>query len=257
VPLRFAAVYQGKHYALAGPSELVSFLLRPTEALANAGLPKLLPTALAADEAKAAKLELEGFCPVALGRGPKGVDYESRVKSMQAGTPELAVRYDGKVFRMASAASRAEFLARPWRYASATLPAKLPPTEIELVLSKLPMRGYLEQTMGQLLVGALTELAIQRPIYPALAKRESALKFVSLYMRAHNPKRRPSHIKAKYDAALLDYTDCCGAADRLIQFQKEGGSSQEGFDIMRPPEDIQRANDMWDSILQRDLNDFF
>ena len=64
-------------------------------------------------------------------------------------------------------------------------------------------------------------------------------------------------VRSRGDAALLEYTDCCGAAEKLIQFQREGGSSREGYDIMNPPEDVQRANDMWDSILKRNIADFF
>ena len=128
---------------------------------------------------------------------------------------------------------------------------------IELIVSKLPLRGYMEQTLGGLLVGALTELATLRPVYPGLDRRESALKFVSLYLRAHNAKRRPPHQKARYDAALLEYTECCSAADTLIAFHRAGGPSQEGYDVMAPPEEIARANEAWDSILKRDLSDFF
>jgi len=179
------------------------------------------------------------------------------MQALVRGSRAHAATYDGKLYTMRDAASRDEFLSRPWRYAALQLPAKLPPTEIELVLEKLPIRGYLEQTIGELLCGALTQLAEQRPIYPALSKRETALKFIGLYLRAHNPKRRPAHLKAKYDAALLDYSDCCGAADRLIQFHNEGGSTREGYDIMHPPEDIERANAMWDSILERQMGDFF
>ena len=106
--------------------------------------------------------------------------------------------------------------------------------------------------MGDLLTECLTLLAELRPIYPTLDQRESALKFVSLYIRAHNSKRRPAHLKAKFESSYLDYKDCCAAADKLIQFQKAGGSKAGEV-----PEDLDRMNEMWDSIQKRDVKAFF
>jgi hypothetical protein len=253
-----AAEYRGAFYCCAGPSELTAFLVRPTESLRAPPLPKLVPTPLASAEA-ASELgtpALEGYCAVSLGRGPRGVDYDSRVESLRKGREELGVEYEGKAYLMVDERARSEFLQRPWRYAAAAnpLPAKLPPNAIELIIKNLPIRGYLEQSMGDLLTEALTMLADLRPVYPTLDKRESALKFISLYIRAHNAKRRPPHLKAKFESSFLDYKDCCQAADKLIKFQAAGGSKAAGTDV---PEDLERMNEMWDSIQKRDVRAFF
>jgi len=163
------------------------------------------------------------------------------------------VTYDERPFLLFSEFHLREFLERPWRYADLPLPAKLPPTAVELIIANLPMRGYIEQSMGDLLTAALTTLSELRPIYPTLDRRDSALKFISLYIRAHNGKRRPAHLKAKYDSAFLDFKDCCQAADKLLQFQAAGGSSGAG----EVPEDLERMNEMWDSIQQREVSSFF
>ena len=53
------------------------------------------------------------------------------------------------------------------------------------------------------------------------------------------------------DAALTDYADCCSAAEKLLQF------SDVQYDVMDPPQELARANEMWDSIMQRDVAAFF
>jgi len=211
---------------------------------------------LAATERKA-EAQLQGYCAVSLGRGAPAADYASRVASLKLGSLEHAAELGGKLYLMSDAAKRDEFVSRPWRYSSLQLPAKLPPSAIELIISALPIRGFLEHTLGELLTGALTQLATLRPVYPTLDRRETALKFISLYIRAHNPKRRPAHLKAKFEASFLDYADCCTAAEKLIKFHAAGGSHAANFDIMKPPEDLARANEMWDSIMQRNIADFF
>lgn len=254
--LNFAAEYRGRYYSCAGAAELTAFLVRPTEAICTRALPKDVPTPVApAAASEAGEPALQGYCPVSLGRGPKGVDYDSRVASLRKGTETLAVEYQGKPYLCFDARCRAEFLERPWRYSEQAnpLPAKLPPSAVELIIANLPIRGYIEQTMGDLLTECLTLLAELRPIYPTLDQRESALKFVSLYIRAHNSKRRPAHLKAKFESSYLDYKDCCAAADKLIQFQKAGGSKAGG----EVPEDLDRMNEMWDSIQKRDVKAFF
>ena len=192
--------------------------------------------------------------PVSLGRGPKGVDYDSRVASLRKGTETLAVEYQGKPYLCFDARCRAEFLERPWRYSEQAnpLPAKLPPSAVELTLPTRPSAATSSRPWAicRQRPHALAEL---RPIYPTLDQRESALKFVSLYIRAHNSKRRPAHLKAKFESSYLDYKDCCAAADKLIQFQKAGGSKAGG----EVPEDLDRMNEMWDSIQKRDVKAFF
>ena len=60
----------------------------------------------------------------------------------------------------ADAAAKQEFLAAPWRYVGLKLPAKLPPEAEKLLLEKLSVEGYVEQSLGHTLADGLTgELA--------------------------------------------------------------------------------------------------
>ena len=74
----------------------------------------------------------------------------------------------------------AEFLSRPWKYAAQFRPTKLPPLPppVDFLLASLPIRGYAEQTLGDALKAALTELAVMRPKHPTAGCRETALKFL-------------------------------------------------------------------------------
>ena len=71
-------------------------------------------------------------------------------------------------------------------------------------------------------------------------------------MQPANPKRRPPHLKAKFESSFLDFSDSCQAAEKLIEFNKAGGSAASGGDV---PEDLERMNQAWDAIKQRNLND--
>ena len=51
---------------------------------------------------------------------------------------------------------------------------------------------------------------------------------------------------------FLDFSDSCQAAEKLIEFNKAGGSAASGGDV---PEDLERMNQAWDAIKQRNLND--
>jgi adenylate/nucleoside-diphosphate kinase len=246
--IKYAAEYRGAYYALSGLSELTAFLIRPAEVLAAAAFPEDLPRAVGPRSAGVSTPELSGYCAVSLGRGPSGGDYTSRVAALRQGDTAHAVEYKKRIFLLADSATRAEFLSRPWRYDSLLLPAKLPPPVLAIVLAALPTPGYIEQTMGQLLADALCALAELRPKYPTLSRKETAVKFVALYLRAHNPKRRLPHHRAKLAASLQEFSDCCVAAATLGGERPPVGTAAE--------EEFLRLGAAWDSVGTRSLGSF-
>lgn len=107
---------------------------------------------------------------------------------MVEGVPECCARYGDKLFCMAGKAELAAFLEQPWRFASERLPAKLPPPRAQdgiqiPALSALPHIGYCEVHLGELLGAALAEAGELRPWLPSLSPRDTALKFVGLYLK--------------------------------------------------------------------------
>jgi len=248
--LRYAAEYRGKFYALAGPSQLAAFLLRPTEALAGAVLPEVRPAAVVVEDA-GATLELGGYCPVSLGVGPAGADYSARVASLRVGDRGCAVEYGGRTFCCADEAARDEMMAAPWKYADLVLPAKLPPKAARLAAQLLPARGFMEQSVQELLERGLVELCALKPKYPTLNTKESALKFLALYLKSHNPTRRSNHLKHKYGARLHDFTESCTLADRLLAAKKGSVESQAAGAT-----ELERLAGLWDDCQARDLSEF-
>ena len=247
--LRHAAEYRGKFYALAGPSQLAAFLLRPTEALAGAVLPEVRPAAVVVEDA-GATLELGGYCPVSLGVGPAGADYSARVASLRVGDRGCAVEYGGRTFCCADGAARDEMMAAPWKYADLVLPAKLPPKAARLAAQLLPARGFMEQSVQELLERGLVELCALKPKYPTLNTKESALKFLAVYLKAHNPTTKAKHLKHKYGARLHDFTESCTLADRLLAAKKGSVESQAAGAT-----ELERLAG-WDDCKARDLADF-
>ncbi|KAJ1619734.1 hypothetical protein T492DRAFT_889858, partial [Pavlovales sp. CCMP2436] len=65
--------------------------------------------------------------------------------------------------------------------------------------------------LGQLLVAALAEVSELRPWLPSLSPRDTALKYVGLYLKAHNA-RSPAHVRDKYTQRLQLFTQGCAAA---------------------------------------------
>ena len=259
--LEDAAELRGKCYAMAGPAQLAAFLARPTEVLASSVLPTALPRPVPTDEAATEGAEplvpeLQGFCPVSLGRGPKGCDYAARVAALRKGVKERAVEYMGKLFTMANAATEAEFLAAPWRYAALILPAKLPPAAGMVDVGGLPIHGFMEQSANVALQGALNALCELMPKYPTLDAKATALKFIAVHLKAHNPRLRAPHLKHKYGAKLHDFTMDCKLVEKLLEHESRRQQASKMGVCLPESAEYTELLSMWDGIKAKDLNEF-
>ena len=81
--------------------------------------------------------------------------------------------------------------------------------------------------------------------------KESALKFLAVYLKAHNPTTKAKHLKHKYGARLHDFTESCTLADRLLAAKKGSVESQAAGAT-----ELERLAGMWDDCKARDLGDF-
>jgi len=161
-----------------------------------------------------------------------------------------------------AAEAKAEFLKVPWKYSKLTLPAKLPPNAVALAISALPTQGYVEQTVGDTLTAALTELCALKPKYPLLDTRESAIKFLALYLKAHNPKIRAPHLKHRFGGKLHEYTECCSLVDALLGYEgtrAERAKKGSAVDVSASnslSEEHERLVAMWDGLPDRKIENF-
>ena len=220
-------------------------------------LPAPVPIPTSADEAAAEpKPELDGHCPVPLGRGPKGGDYKSRMATLRRGAPAYRAEYKGKHYTMADAAAYTEFLATPWKYAELSLPAKLPPQGAPLDVAGLPLHGFMEQSSNLALQAALNELCALMPKYPTLDARSTALKFIAVHLKANNPRLRAPHLKHKFGSKLLDFTECCTITERLLEHETRRQAALKAG--VAPPQTAEYDHllQLWDSVKEKPLREF-
>lgn len=122
-------------------------------------------------------VELKGYCPVTFHEG------KQRYEAIEPGVADYAAEYKQKLYFMASDEKLEQFMRRPELYASLKLPHKLPPVKSPISLLNLPITGYLEQTVVDLLIKALTELGTYKPKFPFLTPTKSAQLYLAYYLK--------------------------------------------------------------------------
>jgi adenylate kinase family enzyme/YHS domain-containing protein len=182
---QFVAEYQNKFYRMAGERELKQFLLNPERYVnSERNLPEILPKQLYVNSLKSIfpkSFELKGYCPVTFAEGtPDNFD------SIIVGDLRYVVEYDDKLYCMANEKQLDKFMRTPWKYINYILPKKLPPKKLNISISKLPMIGYMEQTLSTTIYQSIEAIGKERPVYPYRSLEFSAARFLGLYLKANN-----------------------------------------------------------------------
>eukprot|EP00048_Salpingoeca_helianthica_P023811 m.27320 g.27320 ORF g.27320 m.27320 type:complete len:1538 (-) comp9006_c1_seq1:23-4636(-) len=180
----FVAEFFGAYYYLADRQALDAFLASPVP-FTMTPPPTSFPLERSAAEVKALfpkQVELGGCCPVTYVTGQQQYD------SLRAGSPDHVVEYAGKLYSCLDDEKRSLFLRCPDRYLAFTPPKKYPPKVTPMNTTTLPMLGYMEQTVAAVITKALTAVGLARPVHPHMTPSQSAMIFVALYVKAHNPK---------------------------------------------------------------------
>merc|ERR1712224_1143521 len=118
-------------------------------------------------------------------------------------------------------------MVMPQRYANCALPSKLPPKPTPLDVNKLPMLGYMEQTVALHITKAIAAVGIAKPKYPGLSIKQSGTLFVALYLKAVNPKSTP-HSRQMARSRLKEFERKCD----LVRYL--GTNSTKMFDGDKP-----------------------
>ncbi|NXC44701.1 KAD9 kinase, partial [Penelope pileata] len=208
--LRFAAEFRGHYYKMASQEELDKFLSRPeayVPPLAPRPLPRpdMLPKKLTAAEVKSLfpkSAEMQGYCPVAYLEG------KQRYEALVPGNTDYAVKYQDKLYVFESEEKLQKFMRLPEKYCNLKLPRKLPPEKVPVLLTGLPMAGYLEQASSTSLIKALTEVGCLKPKFPFISVKRTALLFVACHLKAYNP-RAPELRRRAYKKKLAQLTEHC------------------------------------------------
>ncbi|ETE69947.1 Adenylate kinase domain-containing protein 1, partial [Ophiophagus hannah] len=208
--LKFAAEFRGHYYKMAGQKELDKFLKTPelyVPPLAPYPLPLLnnLPKRLTVADVKALfpmQAELQGFCPVTY------LDGKRRYEALVPGNIEYAVLYRKKLYIFENEEKLQRFMRKPEKYWNLTLPHKLPPLKEPIVLTALPLTGYLEQGVATALIKAMNAVGCLKPKFPYLSVKRTALLFIAYHLKAYNPNT-PNYIRKKYKMKLERFIDHC------------------------------------------------
>ena len=75
------------------------------------------------------------------------------------------------------------FSRLPENYYDLILPHKLPPRKEPMLVSGLPMLGYMEQSVATALTKALTAVGCFKPKYPFVDAKRSALLYIAYHLK--------------------------------------------------------------------------
>ncbi|XP_063152555.1 adenylate kinase 9 [Candoia aspera] len=208
--LKLAAEFRGHYYKMAGQQELEKFLKTPelyVPPLAPYPLPfpNKLPKRLTAADVKALfpmQAEMQGFCPVTYLNG------KQRYEALIPGNIEYAVLYRKKLYIFDNEEKLQKFMRKPEKYWNQKLPLKLPPLKEPILLTALPLTGYLEQGVATALIKAMNAVGCLKPKFPFLSVKRTALLFIAYHLKAYNPNS-PDYLRKKYKMKLERFMDHC------------------------------------------------
>lgn len=212
--MNFVAEFQGHYYKMFSKIELDEFLEDPMRYLPPQAPRKLPPYDLRPKKRTQSELkdslkpvELQGYCPVTFYEG------KQRYEAIEKGSLDYAVEFKNRIFTMLNDEMREKFLRKPDLYASLKLPHKLPPLKDPLNVMNLPMLGYLEQTVADILIKSLHSVGTFKPKFPFLSPQNSCLLYLGFYLKAYNPKAS-DYRRKKYKQKLQYFEEQC----QLIRF---------------------------------------
>eukprot|EP00057_Strongylocentrotus_purpuratus_P026855 XP_011681329.1 PREDICTED: adenylate kinase 9 [Strongylocentrotus purpuratus] len=210
VNLDNAAEFRGRYYKMENPEKVKEFLARP-ELYVPPQAPRALPapelltkrrTAMDAKKMFPMQIELQGYCPVTY------LDGKLRYEAILPGNPDLIVEYRGRMYCFDSEEKLQRFMRYPERYFSLKLPHKLPPRRDPLLVTSLPMLGYMEQTISTAITKALTATGCFKPKFPFVSPSRSALLYLAFHLKAYNPKSS-DYVRKKYRKKLEQFEEQC------------------------------------------------
>eukprot|EP00760_Papus_ankaliazontas_P019538 PhM_4_TR18034/c0_g1_i1/m.1424/K18533/AK9; adenylate/nucleoside-diphosphate kinase len=251
---RYSVEFANVVYNFSSEEHAAAFVRDPYPMLSSSELPTSLPRKVPLSRASSKQLtdfELLGCCPVTL--------YDTRHRKGLRGTFEpvavygqnnFTVEYEGKLYRLVSQVAHTRFLQQPWVYIQAAVlphPDKLPASDDGTI--EMNTERYLQSTVYEIISRGMLDLSTARPKFPQRDAADTALKFLALYLKAHNPKNN-NYRTERYTDNFTLFKQCT-----------------ELYDVATPPSDD--ADDttkkmyetkcaLWDKVhtLSKDLHEF-
>nr|XP_011757222.1 adenylate kinase 9 isoform X4 [Macaca nemestrina] len=208
--LEFAAEFRGHYYKMSSQEKLNKFLENPelyVPPLAPHPLPPadMIPKRLTLSELKSRFpkcAELQGYCPVTYQDG------NQRYEALVPGSINYALEYRNRIYICENKEKLQKFLRSPLKYWEQKLPHKLPPLREPILLTSLPLPGYLEQGIATSLIKAMNAAGCLKPKFPFLSIRRSALLYIALHLKAFNPKGS-EYTRKKYKKKMEQFMESC------------------------------------------------
>uniref|UniRef100_A0A8C9DUK7 Adenylate kinase 9 n=2 Tax=Prolemur simus TaxID=1328070 RepID=A0A8C9DUK7_PROSS len=208
--LEFAAEFRGHYYKMNSQEKLNKFLENPelyVPPLAPHPLPSadMLPKRLTLSELKSRFpkcAELQGYCPVTYQDG------QQRYEALVPGNINYAAEYRDRIYTCENKEKLEKFLRSPMKYWDQKLPHKLPPLREPIILTSLPLPGYLEQGIATSLIKAMNAAGCVKPKFPFLSIRRSALVYIAFHLKAFNPKGS-EYTRKKYKKKMEQFMERC------------------------------------------------
>mmetsp|Transcript_39752 Transcript_39752/g.64548 ORF Transcript_39752/g.64548 Transcript_39752/m.64548 type:complete len:2162 (-) Transcript_39752:464-6949(-) len=251
--LRYSGMYCNQIYRFASKEGIEGFLSNPVPYLEETDehtLPRDLPrqlTAADAEQMQDSDFEYETFCPVVLYNTREKIGLQGKHDPVCIwGNPKCSVAYAAKFYRMANEDNLQEFMQQPWVYLQARLPEKVPLKKD--LLKGIHMDTYMEHTIYEATVRAMLAVEEMKPLFPLLSAKESAIKYMAVFMKAHNHNN--NSIRAlKYRHNYERFQECCQLLDFFVSHQKA-----ELEVLLDKTSEYSRKAALWDRIQSKNLD---
>ena len=106
-----------------------------------------------------------------------------RYEAIIPGNTDLLVEYRQNLYCFVDEGKLQKFLRHPERYYNLKLPHKLPPKKDPLLVTSLPMLGYMEQALSVSITKALTSVGCFKPKFPFLSASRSAVIYLAYHLK--------------------------------------------------------------------------
>jgi adenylate/nucleoside-diphosphate kinase len=197
------------------------------------------------------KLEVQGYCPVTYVTVTERGDYKD-YEPFVKGSKKFLVLFKSKYFAMSSEENKQEFLCQPGKYSQVSLPAKMPPAKVDLNVDSLPLFGYMEQTVAKILATSFEALINFKPKFPHKTSKESALKYLAIYLKANNPNSS-EFLRNKYADKLEKFKQVCENTQWILELCRY---YQHDLDNITQQADFVQSIEEFDKSDKLDLRTF-
>lgn len=140
-------------------------------------------------------------------------------KKLEKGNSSYTLKYKNKYFVLSTPKNMKMFIKNPVMYELAKLQDKLPvefekKSDLKKIAKKNDCTAFLEHHLSNIMMRSLAQLGYRRPKYPTLGSKESALKFLSISLKANNPNKDDEY-RQKYREHLNRFIKECNYSQEI------------------------------------------